>query len=479
MAIPEWTMRTERSLRRPPAEVTESRPVGPGPRLGRTGPFIFAVDAVMSLVAVSVAVLAGLGPEPSGRALLLMAGGVALAFGLLHGGGSYQSRLHLSALDELPGVLGRILVAAAAAELVGLGLGVSQSVQVFAVVAGAIVTGRVASYAVIHQARRRGLARHRTLIVGAGAVGTGLVEQLLDNPQYGLKPVAFYDPHPLLVQSNRSSEIPIIRSGSVADAIAESQAGVVIVAFMSVREASLVSVIRQCDRMRTEILCVPRLFELSSDEGLQMDRIGSIPLLRLRRRAHRTRAWTGKRIFDVGLAAVALILLAPLLVGLAIGVLVTDGRPILFGQERLGKDERPFRMLKFRSLPSAPGGVTDADWNNRDRQPNWYGRLLRTTSLDELPQLLNILRGEMSFVGPRPERPLFAGRFSDQFPGYADRHRVPVGLTGLAQVHGLRGDTSIAHRAAFDNAYVETWSLWNDVKIILRTVGSVLRGEGR
>src|SRR3712207_5213773 len=107
------------------------------------------------------------------------------------------------------------------------------------------------------------------------------------------------------------------------------------------------------------------------------------------------------------------------------------------------------------------------------------GRLLRRTSLDELPQLVNVLRGDMSLVGPRPERPYFVDEFTRRYPWYTDRHRVPSGLTGWAQVHGLRGDTSIADRARFDNFYIENWSLWGDIKIMLRTAGQVLRAGGR
>ena len=107
------------------------------------------------------------------------------------------------------------------------------------------------------------------------------------------------------------------------------------------------------------------------------------------------------------------------------------------------------------------------------------GEFLRRTSLDELPQLWNVLRGDMSLVGPRPERPHFVNEFTHEFPWYMARHRVPAGLTGWAQVHGLRGDTSIADRARFDNYYIENWSLWLDVKIILRTFSSVIRGAGR
>ncbi len=459
---------------------SEQRPQGPGFRLGRTGPAIMLSDTLSMLVGVLVSLLFGFGPNPSVASLSILFAGIGIALAVLSAGGSYRSRVHLSVLDELPDIAGRVLVAGALTELLAMVLNAGSGfVVAYSIASAFLFLGRATCYAIIHSARRRGVARHRTLVVGAGAVGSALAAELVQNPRYGLTPVAFFDPHPMSVPGRNESGIEVIKTGNVADAIWSTKATVVIVAFMSVREASLVSVIRECDRMHTEILCVPRLFELSSDEGSQMDRIGSIPLLRLRRDANRSRAWISKRAFDIVVASMALVFLGPLLAVLALGVVVFNGRPIFFSQERLSKDSAPFRILKFRSLPHAAADVTDADWNNVARQPNWFGRLLRKSSLDELPQLLNILRGDMSIVGPRPERPAFADQFSDSFPGYADRHRVPAGLTGLAQVEGLRGDTSIAKRAEFDNAYVERWSLWNDMKIILRTLKSVTKGEGK
>ncbi|NNF54787.1 MAG: sugar transferase [Acidimicrobiales bacterium] len=459
---------------------SEQRPSGPNVRLGRTGPAIMVSDAFSMLAGVIGSLVFGFGPNPSLGSIAVLFAGVGIALAVLSSGGSYRSRVHLSVLDELPDIGGRVLVAGAITELLASLLNAgSRFIVSYSIGAAFLLVGRATCYAIIHSARRRGVARHRTLVVGAGAVGSALAAELVDNSSYGLTPVAFFDPHPMSVPGRNESGIKLIRTGNVADAIWSTKATVVIVAFMSVREASLVSVIRQCDRMHTEILCVPRLFELSSDEGAQMDRIGSIPLLRLRRNANRSRAWIYKRAFDIVVASTALLFLGPLLAVLALGVVVFNGRPIFFSQERLSKDSEPFHILKFRSLPNASPDVTDADWNNVARQPNWYGRLLRKSSLDELPQLLNILRGDMSIVGPRPERPAFADQFSNNFPGYADRHRVPAGLTGLAQVEGLRGDTSIAKRAEFDNAYVERWSLWNDMKIILRTVKSVTKGEGK
>lgn len=459
---------------------SEQRPKGPDFRLGRTGPAIMAFDTFALVAGVFGSLALGFGPDPSLVSVTILLAGVGIALAVLSAGSSYRSRVHLSVLDELPNIGGRVMAAGAMTELIAVSANAGSGFIIsYSIAAVCLLLGRSTCYAIIHWARKRGVARHRTLVVGAGAVGSALAAELVNNPRYGLTPVAFFDPHPMSVPGRNESGIELIKTGNVADAIWSTKATVVIVAFMSVREASLVSVIRECDRMHTEILCVPRLFELSSDEGAQMDRIGSIPLLRLRRNANRSRAWISKRAFDILLASAALLVLSPLLAVLALGVVVFNGRPIFFSQERLSKDSAPFHILKFRSLPNAASDVTDADWNNQGRQPNWFGRLLRKTSLDELPQLLNILRGDMSIVGPRPERPAFADQFSDSYPGYADRHRVPAGLTGLAQVEGLRGDTSIAKRAEFDNAYVETWSLWNDMKIILRTVKSVTKGEGK
>jgi lipopolysaccharide/colanic/teichoic acid biosynthesis glycosyltransferase len=189
---------------------------------------------------------------------------------------------------------------------------------------------------------------------------------------------------------------------------------------------------------------------------------------------------------DRALAVSALVVFAPLYGILALAVLISLGRPIFYRQERVGLDGKRFAMLKFRSmhppdptqneestfvLPdgTAPGGVEGDDRRTR------VGMIIRAFSLDELPQLVNVAKGEMSFVGPRPERPEFVEQFELRIRGYGDRHRVKSGITGWAQVHGLRGQTSIADRAEWDNYYIENWSLWLDVKIVLLTAAAVLR----
>jgi exopolysaccharide biosynthesis polyprenyl glycosylphosphotransferase len=245
------------------------------------------------------------------------------------------------------------------------------------------------------------------------------------------------------------------------------------------KESEMVSVIRTSDRFDCELFLVPRLFELHQVDTT-MDAAWGFPLVRLRRATYRSPAWRLKRLVDVLVSGLAVLLIAPLLLALAVAVRLDGGPGILFRQERVGVDGRRFDVLKFRSMRPVDETESATNWSiAHDDRVSRLGRLLRMTSLDELPQLFNILRGGMSLVGPRPERPYFVDQFRGLYPSYEARHRVPSGLTGWAQVHGLRGDSSIADRARFDNYYIENWSLWLDLKIMLRTVSSVLRGAGR
>jgi lipopolysaccharide/colanic/teichoic acid biosynthesis glycosyltransferase len=190
------------------------------------------------------------------------------------------------------------------------------------------------------------------------------------------------------------------------------------------------------------------------------------------------RAWPAKRVFDVLVAGTVLLLLSPLLAILAIGVKLDSPGPILFRQQRVGQYGRTFELLKFRSL--RVNSDSDVRWSvvGDDRQTR-LGAWMRRFSVDELPQLWNVVRGDMSLIGPRPERPHFVEEFSDAVAGYEDRHRLPVGLTGWAQINGLRGDTSIDDRAKYDNHYIDHWSLLRDLTILVATVSAVLRDARR
>jgi exopolysaccharide biosynthesis polyprenyl glycosylphosphotransferase len=405
---------------------------------------------------------------------------LALVVAFFHNADLYRARLNLSVLDDTPAIVGRSLAAGAGAMVLGgLGDGLAGTARLgTALVFGALsLAGRALAYDAIRVTRRRHRLRQRTLLLGAGTLAGSLGRNLLAHPEYGLQPEGLLDDDPLLAEEERP--VPVL--GGYADlsrVVLEHDIDVVIVTYGSVREPSMVAMLRTCDRLSCEIFFVPRLYEL---HALTKDTevLWGLPLVRLRRAPFRTGAWTGKRVGDAVIAAVALLLLAPVMVPCALLSRWETGSA-LFRQTRIGLDGRPFTLLKFCSLRPAPGTEPGKRWNiAQDQGLRPFGKFLRRTSLDELPQLWNVLRGDMSLVGPRPERPYFVDEFTRQYPWYDARHRVPVGLTGWAQVHGLRGDTSIADRARFDNMYIQNWSMWGDIKIMCRTVGEVLRAAGR
>ncbi len=395
--------------------------------------------------------------------------------------GLYRSRLSLSVLDDLPALAGRVIAAAAMTTSVALlldpALADPHLLYLSALMAVNVLLLRSLSYGLVRRGRAKGWVSHATLVLGAGHVGGQVAGLLLAHPEYGLRPVGFLDSDPLLSEEQRP--VPLLGgNASLASVIVEFAVRDVVVAFGSAPESEMVDIIRTCDRLEAEIFFVPRLFELHHTSA-DMDQVWGLPLVRLRRAAFRSPFWRLKRLLDILCAAAALVVLGPLMLAVAAGVRLEGGPGIIFRQQRVGLDGRPFDVLKFRSLRPVDEHESQTQWNiKHDDRLGRVGRFIRATSLDELPQLINILRGDMTLVGPRPERPHFVETFAQNYPRYIDRHRVPAGLTGWAQVHGLRGDTSIEDRARFDNYYIENWSLWADVKIVLRTISTVLRRAG-
>jgi exopolysaccharide biosynthesis polyprenyl glycosylphosphotransferase len=393
--------------------------------------------------------------------------------------GLNRSRFTLSVLDDVPALVGRSLGVALAVLVAASQLDLQPTPSTLGVLALplVVVLVRTLGYEAVRSARRHGRHQHRALVLGAGVVGRDLAQAMLDKPSLGLVPVGFVDASPL----GGPTGLPVPVVGTPADlagAIVDTQADHVLIAFTALRESEMVAMLRTCDRLEAEISVVPRLFELAHRER-DTDEVDGVTVVRLRRAPFRTPMWRLKRVFDATTSGAALLLLSPLLAAVALAIRVVDGPGILFRQERVGLDEKTFDLLKFRSLKPADTNESDTRWNiKNDDRMSWLGRLLRKTSIDELPQLWNILNGDMSLVGPRPERPHFVATFDEAFPRYGARHRVPTGLTGWAQIHGLRGDTSIEERARFDNYYIENWSLWLDIKIILRTLATLTKGAG-
>ncbi|WP_223164231.1 sugar transferase [Nocardioides mesophilus] len=396
--------------------------------------------------------------------------------------GLYRSRLTFSLLDDIPALFTGIAVgftARLSIPAVFDRVEPARSLIAHALVLLVCVSAfRSAAYFAVRLSRRQGRIQHQTVILGAGALGAHLARILIDHPKYGLAPVGFIDSNPS-PRLRPLLPVPVLGPYEQLDSlIREHSVRDVIVAFGEKRESELVDLLRTCDRLHVQVFIVPRLYELHN-VSRGTDDVRGIPLVRTREPAFRRPRWRTKRLFDLVVAASALLVLSPVLALCALAVRREGGPGVIFRQERVGLDGRPFDLLKFRSLSPVNEQESQTQWNiQNDHRLGPVGRFLRRTSLDELPQLWNIVKGDMSLVGPRPERPFFVAQFADRIPRYVARHRVPAGLTGWAQAHGLRGDTSIEERARFDNYYIENWSLWLDVKILVRTVGQVLRREG-
>lgn len=433
---------------------------------------ILAGDLAAVAIAAFLSAAQPLTYEIVSAALLLLA---MLLWGL------YQTRMSLHILDDLP----RVLAASITAGAIGAGLlavvnraALSAEDQIYlAVLVVAVVLGRTGTYWFIRWRRRHGQLSQRTVILGAGKVARDLGTYMMLDRSYGCDLIGFVDSDPALSNSELPADL-LGDSEQMAQIVHDEQIDRLIIAFLAVRESELVPIIQTCDRGDVDIYIVPRLFEMTA-HFTDTDEIDGIPLHRLHRAPFRSPTWWLKRLMDIVVSGLAIIVLSPLLLVLAVLNRTVDGPGILFRQQRVGIDGVAFEVLKFRSLRPATEDESATNWNiKHDDRVSWFGRFLRRSSLDELPQLWNIFRGDMSLVGPRPERPHFVESFSDQYTRYTARHRVPCGLTGWAQIHGLRGDTSIHERVRYDNYYIQNWSLWLDIKIILRTLTSFMKGSG-
>lgn len=461
----------------PPSEALSPSlvlPLAPSNRLAPLGRLLLLSDGLAGLAALLLMPLHGMLALP---AVLLV--GLALADSDL-----YRQRLRLSVLDDAPQLWLRGLAGPTLASVTYLLLGQSapahgvlEAGTAFVVLA---LLGRLVTYRFVLRRRCDGHGAPRALVVGAGPTGRQLAAALQASPRCGVQAAAFVDRTDLRALDG----LPVLRldvgqpCASLGAVVRETRADVIFVTSSSMDDESVVAALRECDRMQCEIFVVPSLHDLGMWGG-QTEEVGGLPLLRLPRGAHRSVAWRGKRVFDIVFAGTALLLATPVLLLCALGAYLDGGPEVLFRQVRVGLDGRPFTLCKIRSLRPVDATESGTYWNvQHDPRLSTFGRLLRKSSLDELPQLWNVLRGDMSLVGPRPERPHFVERFSAELSHYSSRSRVPVGLTGWAQVNGLRGDTSISDRAHYDNQYIENWSLWLDVKIVLLTVAHVLRGSG-
>jgi exopolysaccharide biosynthesis polyprenyl glycosylphosphotransferase len=447
------------------------------------------VDVLVLYLASCAAVFAA--PELGGSLTRWLAAAFPLlTVAILHSRKGADDRLHRSALDTASQILAVVSMAAmftiAADSIAGGAHPVALALRLWLFSSVYLGVARLVLLWVRSQAVGNRTLATPTLIVGAGTVGDQLASRLSGDARYGLQPVGFLDADPL-PRSGRSDAalLPVLGGPTdLAEAVGQTGARHVILAFSAQPDHVLVQMVGECQRLGAEVSLVPRMFESINDRAT-LDHIGGVPVLSLRPTDPRGWEFAVKHALDRTVALVVLTLTAPLLAAIAIAVRATSPGPALFRQRRVGRDGRAFDLLKFRTMREAersdtfqpPSGCAPGGVEGRDRRTR-IGRFLRESSLDELPQLINVLRGEMSLVGPRPERPEYVQRFTGEIARYTDRHRVKSGITGWAQVNGLRGQTSIADRVEWDNYYIQNWSLRFDLRIIALTIVAIARFRG-
>ncbi|HZQ06446.1 MAG TPA: undecaprenyl-phosphate glucose phosphotransferase [Anaerolineae bacterium] len=329
-----------------------------------------------------------------------------------------------------------------------------------------VAVGRLAHGALRSLAYARGLGELRVLIVGAGEAGNLILERIRSSPRLGYHAVAFLDDDRV---GQKVLGLPVVAgTDELGDVVRTLRIDEVIIALPDAPHQEILSIVSKCEDGSVSIKVFPDVFQIMASE-VNIGDLSGLPLLAMRDVALRGWRLTLKRIVDMILSGIFLVFTSPFMLLIALLVKLDSPGPALFTQARMGLDAKPFPMFKFRSMRAdaekdGPGWTTKED-PRRTR----VGRFLRRTSLDEFPQFINVFLGHMSLVGPRPEQPAFVEQFREMVPRYMERHREKAGITGWAQINGLRGDTSIWERTKYDLYYIENWSLWFDFKIIILT----------
>ncbi|WP_406105097.1 exopolysaccharide biosynthesis polyprenyl glycosylphosphotransferase [Streptomyces sp. NBC_01003] len=410
---------------------------------------------------------------------------IALAVGVAAANaraGLYRGDAPRLLLDDWPAIGGRIVViwCAMAAGLAGFP-------QLDPLPAAALAAGAAlhcllagAGRGLVYRRRREAAARRPcpTLLIGPETIARPVAAALLRHPRSGVRPVGILaDKGPERPPDHDGPDLPVLGSADeLRRAIMQN----------GVRRALLLDGAAPDRAAWLAVLgeygCGVWEFDPPADPcpARSGDAARHLAGFRYRPRPPaRRRGSAGKRALDLVVSGTLLVLTSPVLLVCAVWLRLAEGPGVVFRQERVGKDGKLFTLLKFRTHRPIDAMESATRWSVADeKQMAWFCRFLRRTSLDELLQLWNVFRGDMSLVGPRPERPYFVMQFSQAHPGYAERHRMPTGITGLAQIHGLRGDTSIEDRARFDNAYIDSWSLWQDISILVRTAAALARSTG-
>ncbi len=426
-------------------------------------------------------------------------------FGIFYASNMYTQRGGRSLVDDLLGlfkgvVLGSLLVLAMAFFFKGLAFSRSFFGLFFLSTFIFLTAGRILARAFLRSALSRGGTGTRTLLVGTSPMRRRLLHLLRELPGLSYCPVGWLstpDDQDPDVQSGEETErttildaagrrkgpqqvqdIPLLGSvDGIREVVLEHKVDLVVLTVPFEQLPLVKNVAKELANLNVDLQFVPDLMALHTSR-MRLKEIGGIPFISVREEALSGADRIVKRSFDILASALGLILISPLLLLLALLVKLSSPGPVFYLQARMGRDGKEFNMVKFRTMRTGAEKASGPVWTTeQDPRVTGIGGFMRRFSLDEFPQLWNVLRGDMSLVGPRPERRVFVEEFSRTMPRYFERHRVQSGVTGWAQVHGLRGNTSIEDRTLYDLHYVENWSLGLDIRILLMTIHHVLRGE--
>lgn len=400
---------------------------------------------------------------------------VVLWYAVFRLSGVYQSRRTQSIWPEILTILRgsslAFLVLTTGTYMI-TGDGFSRGVLVFFFVLSTLllVMERVVFRAIMRGLRRRGFNNRNALVVGDNEIGAAFIERLNYHPELGLKVRGVIRLSDKEGQVSRAGAPVLGISADLSEVIKAYDIDQVILATKSYQKEDLEQILSSLVDLNVEVRVIPDLHQfitlgctVETFEGLPLISLNQSPIIGWNRVA--------KRISDIIYATVALVVFSPVMFTIGLLIKVFTPGPMLYRQERMGLDGRVFGMLKFRTMRVDAEKDTGAVWATKgDQRVTFLGKLLRKTSLDELPQLWNVLKGDMSCVGPRPERPSLVEKFKHDIPGYMLRHKVKAGMTGWAQINGWRGDTSLEKRIEYDLYYISNWSLIFDFRIMLKTV---------
>ncbi len=321
--------------------------------------------------------------------------------------------------------------------------------------------------------RKRGYNLRYVVIVGAGELGQDLVKRIHEHPEFGLKIVGFLTRDEEKIGKEIEGVEVIGRYEDIQKVLTERNIDQVFIALPYDAHERIETILRLIGDNPVDIKVVPDLYQFAT-LGTSVEELDGLPILNLQDSPMYGWNLVLKRSMDIVLAVLALIVLSPLMLLITIAILLSSGTPVFYTQKRMGMDGKLFKIIKFRTMRQNAEESTGPVWAKPDdERKTKIGAFLRKTSLDELPQFINVLKGDMSIVGPRPERPVFINEFRKKIPNYMLRHKVKAGITGWAQVNGWRGNTSLEKRIEHDLYYINHWSLSFDIKIILRTIKKI------